>query len=93
MKHIKITDKDITMGDRGCKSSCPIALALKREYNTDNVLVEIEDIPYLYVNDYELDITSKMREKVEHFIEHFDNQWEEIPEPFTLEVEGWIGHE
>ena len=38
MKHIKITDEDITMGDRGCKSSCPIALALKREYNTDNVL-------------------------------------------------------
>ena len=83
---IDITYQDIEMGDRGCENSCPIALALRHEYKTTNVSVEMKDIPYIYVNDYALNMTSDMRNIVEKFIEHFDNQWEEKPEPFTLEV-------
>ena len=85
MRTITIIDEDITMGDRGCENSCPIALALRHEYKTTNVSVVMEDIPYIYVNDDELDMTSDMRDIVDNFIRKFDSG--QNVKPFTLEVE------
>ena len=85
MRTINIIDEDITMGDRGCENSCPIALALRHEYKTTNVSVVMEDIPYIYVNDDELDMTSDMRDIVDNFIREFDSG--QNVKPFTLEVE------
>ncbi len=48
MKKVNITNEDITMGDRGCENSCPIALALRNEYNTTNISVVMEDRPYIF---------------------------------------------
>ena len=83
MKKINIVNEDITMGDRGCENSCPIALALRHEYKTTNVSVVMEDIPYIYVNDDELDMTSDMRDIVDNFIRKFDSG--QNVKPFTLE--------
>jgi len=85
---IDITYQDIEMGDRGCENSCPIALALRHEYNTTNVSVTMEDEPYIYVNDDELDMTSDMRDIVDEFVKKFDTGKE--VKPFTLEVDGII---
>ena len=85
MRTINIIDEDITMGDRGCENSCPIALALRHEYKTTNASVVMEDIPYIYVNDDELDMTSDMRDIVDNFIRKFDSG--QNVKPFTLEVE------
>jgi hypothetical protein len=88
MRKINITNEDITMGDIGCENSCPIALALRHEYNTTNVSVIMEDEAYIYVNDDELDMTSDMRDIVDEFVKKFDSGKE--VKPFTLEVEGII---
>ena len=46
------------MGDRGCENSCPIALALKREYDTENIGVTLEkNNPVLYMDNDMLKIT------------------------------------
>ena len=88
MRKINITNEDITMGDMGCENSCPIALALRHEYDTTNVSVIMEDIPYIYVNDDELDMTSDMRDIVSEFITKFDSGQE--VKPFTLEIDSII---
>ena len=85
MKKINIINEDITMGDRGCENSCPIALALRHEYKTGDVSVEVEDRPYIYVNGNELDMTSNMRDIIENFIQRFDSGQD--VKPFTLEVD------
>ena len=85
MRKINITNEDITMGDIGCENSCPIALALRHEYDTTNVSVIMEDIPYIYVNDDELNMTSDMRDIIDEFIRKFDSGKE--VKPFTLEIE------
>ena len=43
MKKIKITQHDINYGQQGCKNNCPIARALKRDYQTKNVEVDFDD--------------------------------------------------
>ena len=91
MKKVNITNEDIAIGDRGCENSCPIAMALRHEYNTTNISVQIEDVPYIYVNDCEVDMTSKMRDVVEKFIYNFDNGKE--VKPFTLEIDGLLHYE
>ena len=91
MKKINITNEDIGMGYRGCENSCPISMALRHEYNTSNVSVMLEDRPYIYVNDDELDMTSKMRDVVQKFIYNFDTGKE--VKPFTLEINGLLHYE
>ena len=88
MKKVNITNEDIAMGDMGCENSCPIAMALRHEYNTTNISVMMEDEPYIYVNDDELDMTSDMRDIVSEFITKFDSGHE--VKPFTLEIDGII---
>ena len=91
MKKVNITNEDIAMGDMGCENSCPIAMALRHEYNTTNISVMMEDEPYIYVNDDELDMTSDMRDIVSEFITKFDSGHE--VKPFTLEIDGLIHYE
>tara|TARA_B100001094_G_scaffold280494_1_gene291301 strand:- start:275 stop:556 length:282 start_codon:yes stop_codon:yes gene_type:complete len=87
---IDITYQDIEMGDRGCENSCPIALALKREYDTENIGVTMEDnIPILWMDNEVLKLEDDMLKRVDKFIENFDRGGEDFPmtpEPFTLEV-------
>lgn len=82
---IDITYEDIEMGDRGCENSCPIALALKREYDTENIGVTLEkNNPVLYMDNDMLKINKDMLNRVMGFINDFDNGVD--PFPFTLEV-------
>ena len=92
---IDITLSDILMGEPLDCDKCAIALALKREYNSNNVDVGIDNnhsTPYLYVNNKELNINYKMENEVYDFINNFDSRGDENfiePEPFTLEVVEW----
>ena len=82
---IDITYEDIEMGDRGCENSCPIALALKREYDTENIGVTLEkNNPVLYMDNDMLKINNDMLNRVMGFINDFDNGVD--PFPFTLVV-------
>ena len=89
---IEITESDILNGEPHDCDKCAIALALRREYKTDKIDVGIDNsisIPYLYVNNKELNIDSKMEKIVYNFIDNFDYREENnLPdvEPFTLEV-------
>ena len=89
---IEITESDILNGEPNDCDKCAIALALRREYKTDKIDVGIDNsinIPYLYVNNKELNIDYKMEKIVYDFIDNFDYRKENnLPdvEPFTLEV-------
>jgi len=89
---IEITQSDILNGEPNDCDKCAIALALRREYKTDKIDVGIDNsisIPYLYVNNKELNIDYKMEKIVYDFIDNFDYREENnLPdvEPFTLEV-------
>ena len=89
---IDITQSDILNGEPHDCDKCAIALALRREYKTDKIDVGIDNsisIPYLYVNNKELNIDSAMEKIVYNFIDNFDYREENnLPEvePFTLEV-------
>ena len=89
---IQITESDILNGEPHDCDKCAIALALRREYKTDKIDVGIDNsisIPYLYVNNKELNIDSAMEKIVYNFIDNFDYREENnLPdvEPFTLEV-------
>ena len=89
---IEITESDILNGEPHDCDKCAIALALRREYKTDKIDVGIDNsisIPYLYVNNKELNIDSTMEKIVYDFIDNFDYREENnLPEvePFTLEV-------
>ena len=92
---IEITESDILNGEPHDCDKCAIALALRREYKTDKIDVGIDNsisIPYLYVNNKELNIDSTMEKIVYNFIDNFDYREENnLPEvePFTLEVVEW----
>ena len=92
---IDITQSDILNGEPHDCDKCAIALALRREYKTDKIDVGIDNsisIPYLYVNNKELNIDSAMEKIVYNFIDNFDYREENnLPdvEPFTLEVVEW----
>ncbi len=86
---IDITQDDINNGITNC-NKCAIALALKREYKTDDVEVYVDGgDPVLKVNKYDLSMNSFMESDVLDFIFNFDNQ-DDIdypsPKPFTLKV-------
>ena len=93
---IEITESDILNGEPNDCDKCAIALALRREYKTDKIDVGIDNsinIPYLYVNNKELNIDYKMEKIVYDFINDFDYREENnLPdvEPFTLEVVEWM---
>ena len=89
---IDITHDDIKNGIQGDCNECAIALALRREYKTDDVGVFIHDetsSPILTVGKNELKI--KYENDVLDFIDCYDNMSTEndyfkTPQPFTLQI-------
>ena len=90
---IEITQDDIANGiPYDCKQ-CAIALALKREYKTNDVEVSIpEDYVSLCVGKNELNIRYQMEQDVMDFIDLFDNYRDDkVAKPFTLEIREEVG--
>ena len=97
-RYINITQDDIDKGVPNDCNRCAVALALKREYKTDDVEVCIQDGSYvsLCIGKNELNISSYMDNDVLDFIDLFDRynkhdtdyigREHKIPKPFTLEV-------
>ena len=95
---VEVTQEDIDKGIPEDCNNCAVALALKRKYKTDNVLVSIpDDYVLLTVNGEELNIRSNHEEDILYFINVFDKQYnyttkEEYyskgynPQPFEFEV-------
>ena len=97
-RYINITQDDINKGVPNDCNRCAVALALKREYKTDDVEVLIQDGSYvsLCIGKNELNISSYMDNDLLDFIDLFDRynkhdtdyvgREHKIPKPFTLEV-------
>ena len=87
---IDITQDDIINGVQGDCEKCAIALALKREYKTNNVKVLVHDdtsTPILSIGSKELSI--KYENDVLDFIDCYDNMDDmdiPSPKPFTLQI-------
>ena len=87
---IDITQEDIDNGVPSDCNRCAIALALKREYKTDEVEVSVpDDYVSLCICKNELNI--RYENDVLDFINCYDNMSTEddyylTPKPFTLEV-------
>ena len=88
-RYINITQDDIDKGVQCDSNKCAIALALKREYKTNDVKVCADNYPILIVNKNDLNISFKMDNDVLDFIDCYDNMDDmdiPSPKPFTLEV-------
>ena len=94
---VEVTQEDIDKGIPSDCNYCAVALALKRKYKTDNVLVSIpDDYVLITVNGEELNIRSNHENDILDFIDVFDKQYnyttteEEYdrkkPKPFEFEV-------
>ena len=80
MKKINITQHDINYGKQGCKNNCPIARALKREYQTKNVEVDLnqtdneaDDLVFIKINNKKIKIDETQEDFVDTFIKDFDD--------------------
>lgn len=89
MKKINITQHDINYGKQGCKNNCPIALALKRDYQTNNVEVDIDDkgndLVLIKINNQKIKIDETQEDFVDTFIKDFDD-YRGYVEPFNLRI-------
>ena len=89
MKEINITQHNINYGKKGCKNNCPIALALKRDYQTKNVEVDIDDkgddLVLIKINNKKFIIDETQTYFVDTFIKDFDT-WRGYVEPFKLRI-------
>ena len=78
---INVSQKDIDKGIGGDGNECPIALAVRRAFKTDDVLVSVdceedEDTEYMFFRINTKDYYEKYIDKYEHilnFIHWFDN--------------------
>ena len=94
---VEVTQEDIDKGIPEDCHNCAVALALKRKYKTDNVIVSIpDDYVLLTVNGEELNIRSNHENDILDFIDVFDKQYNfttteeeydrQKPKPFNFEV-------
>ena len=94
IRFIEVTQDDINNGVPSDCNKCAIALALKREYKTDDVKVSIpEDYVSLCVGKNELNIRYQMEQDVMDFIDLFDGSSgdDQLAKPFTLEIIEKVG--
>ena len=88
-KKIDVTLQNINYGKQGCKNNCPIALALKRDYQTKNVEVDIDDtgdnLVLIKVNNKKIKIDETQEDFVDTFIKDFDD-YRGYVEPFILRI-------
>ncbi len=73
-----VSKKDIKNGERGEATSCPIALALKRKFKTENVSVGGSDD--ITINN----ILFTDGQRVSEFVRDFDNGADVSPTRLTL---------
>ena len=89
MKKINITQHDINYGQQGCKNNCPIARALKRDYQTKNVEVDIDDtgndLVSIKINNKKIKIDETQEDFVDTFIKDFDD-YRGYVNPFKLRI-------
>ena len=93
IRFIEITQDDIANGIPSDCNKCAIALALKREYKTDNSEVSMpDDYVSLCVGKNELNIRYEMEQDVMDFIDLFDSYSDDkVAKPFTLEIVEEVG--
>ena len=88
-KLIHITQHNINYGKQGCKNNCPIALALKRDYQTKNVEVDLDDkgddLVLIKINNQKIKIDETQEDFVDTFIKDFDD-YRGYVEPFKLKI-------
>ena len=93
IRFVEVTQDDIKNGLQCDSDKCAIAIALKREYKTNDVEVSIlHDYASLCVGKDELNI--RHENKVLDFIYCYDNMDDmdmPSPKPFTLEVVEKVG--
>lgn len=82
MKRIRITDQKIEDGQPGEIDLCPVALALKEAFKTDNVSVDQNTLSVTV--SYEFETPAKVRQ----FIKKFDDNQQVQPFEFTLRGHG-----
>ena len=89
-KKINITLQNINYGKQGCKNNCPIALALKRDYKTKNVEVDVDDtgenLISIKVNNKKIKIDETQEDFVDTFIKDFDD-YRGYVNPFELRID------
>tara|TARA_R100001591_G_scaffold2156_1_gene5396 strand:- start:55 stop:333 length:279 start_codon:yes stop_codon:yes gene_type:complete len=89
IKKIDVTLQNINYGKQGCKNNCPIALALKRDYQTKNVEVDVDDtgenLISIKVNNKKIKIDETQEDFVDTFIKDFDD-YRGYVEPFKLRI-------
>ena len=92
IKKINVTLQNINYGKQGCKNNCPIALALKKEYQTQNVEVDLnqsndesDDLVSIKINNKKIKIDETQEDFVDTFIKDFDD-WRGYVKPFTLRI-------
>ena len=93
---VNVSQKDIDNGKGGDGRECPIALAVRRAFKTDDVLVlvdhedeENEKYMYIRIDDTE-EYSEKYIDKYEHvlnFIHWFDNGWWDCTTPFKFNID------
>ena len=90
MKKINITQHDINYGKQGCKNNCPISLALKRDYQTNNVEVDLDDkgddLVLIKINNKKIKIDETQTDFVDTFIKDFDC-YRGYVNPFELRID------
>ena len=92
---INVSKKDIDNGIGGDGNECPIALAVRRAFKTDDVLVAIdceedEDTSYMFFRINDKDYHEKYIDKYEHilnFIDWFDNGLWSCTTPFKFNID------
>ena len=89
-KKIDVTLHNINDGKQGCKNNCPIALALKRDYKTKNVEVDVDDtgenLISIKVNNKKIKIDKTQEYFVDTFINDFD-YYKGYVNPFELRID------
>lgn len=79
---IKVTKKDIKYGQPKLPETCAVALAIKRHYKVDKVVVTTL-AAILYVNEIEI-ARYKLSKKINKFIHKFDTGKKVDKAEFTL---------
>ena len=95
-RKIKITQEDMDKGVPQDCEHCAIAVALKREYKTDNAEVRLhgsDATPVLVVNGEELNVPVPYENIILNFMSEYDNQFQDDKyilnnciKPFEFEV-------
>ena len=89
LKKIHVTQEDIKNGKDRDYNSCPIALAMKRELNTDRVVVDYSTSTYCLCKDIRHECGCNgfnNSSRMKRFIDRFDNYKHVRPTTFIINL-------